>query len=95
MLLVACPKPESGNEKSFSEFCTKVNVALGTYFALTALFGISRQKPGPAYLAQAYGGGPTRLWNTAIMIRLCGSLFTESRMRNSTSRPSGSLTSIF
>ena len=61
MLLVACPKPESGNEKSFSEFCTKVNVALGTYFALTALFGISRQKPGPAYLAQAYGEARTAL----------------------------------
>lgn len=61
LLLVACPKPESGNEKSFSEFCTKVNVALGTYFALTALFGISRQKPGPAYLAQAYGEARTAL----------------------------------
>ena len=54
MLLVACPKPESDNEKSFSEFCTKVNVALGTYFALTALFGVSQRKPGPACLAQAY-----------------------------------------
>ena len=61
LLLVACPKPESGNEKSLSEFCTKVNVALGTYFALTALFGISRQKPGPACLAQAYGEARTAL----------------------------------
>lgn len=44
LLLVACSKPESDNEKSLLEFCSKVNVALGTYFALTALFGISRKK---------------------------------------------------
>ena len=44
MLLVVSPKPENDSEKSLSEFCTKVNVALDTYFALTALFGISLKK---------------------------------------------------
>lgn len=54
LLLVACPKPESDNEKSLSEFCTKVNVALGTYFALTALFGISQKKAGTSLLPEAF-----------------------------------------
>ncbi|MDE5697711.1 MAG: AraC family transcriptional regulator [Lachnospiraceae bacterium] len=54
LLLVVCPKPESDNNKSLSEFCTKVNVALGTYFALTALFGISQKKAEPAMLPDAF-----------------------------------------
>lgn len=54
LLLVVCPKPESDNNKSLSEFCTKVNVALGTYFALTALFGISQKKAEPAMLPEAF-----------------------------------------
>lgn len=53
LLLVVCPKPESDNSKSLSEFCTKVNVALGTYFALTALFGISQKKAEPTMLPDA------------------------------------------
>ncbi len=44
MLLVVSPKEEHDREGSLSEFCTKVNVALGTYFALTALFGVSQRK---------------------------------------------------
>lgn len=54
LLLVGCPKPESDNEKAISEFCTKVNVALGTYFALTALFGISRKKAETSLLPDAF-----------------------------------------
>lgn len=54
LLLVVCPKPESDNDKSLSEFCTKVNVALGTYFALTALFGISQKKAGPNMFPDAF-----------------------------------------
>lgn len=54
LLLVVCPKPESDNSKSLSEFCTKVNVALGTYFALTALFGISQKKAEPTMLPDAF-----------------------------------------
>lgn len=54
LLLVACPKSESDNEKSLSEYCTKVNVALGTYFALTALFGISRKKAETSMLPDAF-----------------------------------------
>ncbi len=54
MLLVVSPKAESDNEKSLSEFCAKVNVALGTYFALTALFGVSQKKQGPSFVARAY-----------------------------------------
>ncbi len=53
LLLVVCPKPESSTEKSLSEFCTKVNVALSTYFALTALFGISLKKTGISTLSEA------------------------------------------
>ena len=53
LLLVVCPKPESSTEKSLSEFCTKVNVALSTYFALTALFGISLKKAGISMLPEA------------------------------------------
>lgn len=54
LLLVVCPKPESGNDKSLTEFCTKVNVALGTYFALTALFGISQKKAELSMLPDAF-----------------------------------------
>ena len=54
LLLVVRPKPESDNEKSLSEFCTKVNVALGTYFALTALFGISQKKAEASMLPDAF-----------------------------------------
>ena len=54
LLLVACPKPESDNEKSLSECCTKVSVALGTYFALTALFGISQKKADTSMLPDAF-----------------------------------------
>lgn len=54
LLLVACPKPESDNEKSLSEFCAKVNVALDTYFSLTALFGISRKKTEASMLPDAF-----------------------------------------
>lgn len=53
MLLVVSPKAESDNEKALSEFCTKVNVALGTYFALTALFGISQKSRETSQLPQA------------------------------------------
>lgn len=53
MLLVVSPKAESDNEKALSEFCTKVNVALGTYFALTALFGISQRSRETSRLPQA------------------------------------------
>ncbi len=54
MLLVVSPKAESDSEKSLSDFCTKINVALGTYFALTALFGVSRKKTDLADLPQAF-----------------------------------------
>lgn len=54
LLLVICPKAESDNEKSLTEFCTKVNVTLGTYFALTALFGISQKKAGTSLLPDAF-----------------------------------------
>jgi two-component system response regulator YesN len=54
MLLVISPKPESDNEKSLSEFCTKVNVAIGTYFALTAQFGISQKRIRPNQLSDAF-----------------------------------------
>lgn len=54
LLLVVTPKPESDNRKSLSEFCTKINVALSTYFALTALFGISRKKAETSMLPDAF-----------------------------------------
>lgn len=54
MLLVVSPKPESDSEKSLSEFCAKVNAAIGTYFALTALFGISQKRNNPLKLSDAY-----------------------------------------
>lgn len=53
LLLVVRPKPESSTEKSLTEFCTKVNVALDTYFALTALFGISQKKDEISMLPEA------------------------------------------
>lgn len=61
MLLAAAPKPESDNENSLSEFCTKVNIALGTYFALTALFGISQKKTSAPQLAQAFSEAQSAL----------------------------------
>lgn len=54
LLLVICPKPENDNERSLTDFCTKVNVTLGTYFALTALFGISQKKAETALLPDAF-----------------------------------------
>lgn len=54
MLLIVSPKPESDNEKALSDFCTKINVALGTYFALTALFGISKKKTALSDLPEAF-----------------------------------------
>ncbi len=54
LLLVVCPKPESDNEKSLSDFCAKVNPAIGTYFALTALFGVSRKKSRLSMLPDAF-----------------------------------------
>ena len=53
MLLIVSPKSECDNEKTLSEFCTKINVTLGTYFALTALFGISRKKSMLSLLPEA------------------------------------------
>ncbi len=61
LLLVVCPKPESNTEKSLTEFCTKVNVALSTYFALTALFGISLKKTEAAMLPEALCEAQTAL----------------------------------
>ncbi|MCI8517080.1 MAG: response regulator [Hungatella sp.] len=54
-LLVVSPKAESDNRKSLADFCTKVNVTLGTYFALTALFGVSRKKTELSLLGEAAG----------------------------------------
>lgn len=54
LLLVVSPKAEWDGEKAVSEFCAKTNVALGTYFALTALFGISRKKEETAGLPEAF-----------------------------------------
>lgn len=61
MLLVGAPKPESDNEKSLSEFCTKVNVALDTYFALTAQFGISQKKTELSRLPEAFSQAQSAL----------------------------------
>lgn len=61
MLLVVSPKAESDNEKALSEFCTKVNVALGTYFALTALFGISQKSRETSRLPQAFSEAKSAL----------------------------------
>lgn len=61
MLLVASPKPESDNEKSLTEFCTKVNVALSTYFSLTALFGISQKRNSLSQLTAAYSEAQSAL----------------------------------
>ena len=52
-LMVVSPKPESDNEKSLADFCAKVNMALSTYFALTALFGVSQKKTELSQLPQA------------------------------------------
>lgn len=54
LLLVVSPKKENDNEKSFTEFCSKINVALSTYFALTAQFGISQKKEQLLNLPEAY-----------------------------------------
>lgn len=61
LLLVVCLKPESDNDKSLSEFCTKINVALGTYFALTALFGISQKKSEASALPDAFSEAQSAL----------------------------------
>lgn len=53
-LLVLSPKAESDNQKAFSDFCAKINVTLSTYFALTALFGVSKKKTEHAELPQAF-----------------------------------------
>ncbi len=61
LLLVVCPKPESDNEKSLSDFCAKVNTAIGTYFALTALFGVSRKKSRISMLPDAFAEAQSAL----------------------------------
>lgn len=61
VLLVLSPKPESDNKKALSDFCTKINVALSTYFALTALFGISRKKTELSQLPQAFAEAKSAL----------------------------------
>lgn len=61
LLLVVCPKPESDNEKSLSDFCAKVNTAIGTYFALTALFGVSRKKNRLSMLPDAFAEAQSAL----------------------------------
>lgn len=61
LLLVVCPKPESDNEKSLSDFCAKVNTAIGTYFALTALFGVSRKKSRLSMLPDAFAEAQSAL----------------------------------
>lgn len=54
LALAVCPKPENDSEKALSDFCSKINVALSTYFALTAQFGISRRKEQLSELAEAF-----------------------------------------
>lgn len=54
LLLIVAPGPESSSQKALSDFCGKINVALSTYFALTALFGISREKTALPQLPEAY-----------------------------------------
>lgn len=54
VVLIASPKDESDNEKSLSDFCAKINVALSTYFGLTALFGISQKKTELSRLSEGY-----------------------------------------
>lgn len=75
LLLVICPKPESDNKKSLSEFCTKVNVALGTYFALTALFGISQKKAEPTMLPEAFKEAQSALNHCYYESSLCISFY--------------------
>ncbi len=53
-LLIVSPKAESDNVKSLTDFCTKVSAALGTYFALTALFGVSQKKEDLSLLPRAF-----------------------------------------
>lgn len=53
VLLVVSLKAGTEDKSALFEFCTKVNVALSTYFALTAHFGISQKKEGTGSLAQA------------------------------------------
>lgn len=53
MLIVVSPRPESDDKKALSDFCTKVHIALGTYFALTAQFGISSRKTALSQLPEA------------------------------------------
>lgn len=61
MLLVVSPKPESDSEKSLSDFCAKINVALSTYFALTALFGVSKKKTDLGDLPTAFAEAQSAL----------------------------------
>lgn len=52
-LLVLSPKARSDDQKACSDLCEKINVALSTYFALTALFGVSKKKTDHSELPQA------------------------------------------
>lgn len=52
-LLVLSPKAGSDDQKAFSDLCEKINIALSTYFALTALFGVSRKKTDHSELPRA------------------------------------------
>ena len=54
LVLAVCPKPENDSEKSLSDFCSKIKVALSTYFALTAQFGISKRKEQLSELSEAF-----------------------------------------
>lgn len=54
LALAVCPKLENDNEKALSDFCNKINVALSTYFALTAQFGISKRKEQLSELPEAF-----------------------------------------
>lgn len=88
LLLVICPKPESDNKKSLSEFCTKVNVVLGTYFALTALFGISQKKTELSGLPDAFCEAQSALNHCYYDSSLCIAFFQnqESRLRQPSQR---------
>lgn len=54
LALAVCPKLENDNEKALSDFCNKIKVALSTYFALTAQFGISKRKEQLSELPEAF-----------------------------------------
>ena len=88
LLLVVSPKPESDNDKSLSEFCTKVNVALGTYFSLTALFGISQKKSGTSMLPDAFLEAQSALNHCYYESTLCIAFYKnlDSRLRQPAQR---------